>query len=109
MVAGRIGTPHYMSPEVVERQQYGKPIDIWSAGVLLHVLLSGTLPFLGTKERLYHCICRGKLHVSVMGLVIEPFLMKRDFVAVCETDVVENGIKMQGSLHKVRIQFLKNN
>lgn len=55
-----------MAPEVVERQQYGKPVDIWSAGVLLHILLSGTLPFLGTRERLYHSICRGKLHVSIV-------------------------------------------
>ncbi|XP_075210519.1 peripheral plasma membrane protein CASK-like [Lycorma delicatula] len=61
---GRIGTPHFMAPEVVERQQYGKPVDIWSAGVLLHILLSGTLPFLGTRDRLYHSICRGKLHLD---------------------------------------------
>jgi calcium/calmodulin-dependent serine protein kinase len=64
MVTGRIGTPHFMAPEVVERQQYGKPVDIWSAGVLLHILLSGTLPFLGTKDRLFESICRGKLYVS---------------------------------------------
>ncbi|PSN39508.1 Peripheral plasma membrane protein CASK [Blattella germanica] len=61
---GRIGTPHFMAPEVVEKQQYGKPIDIWSAGVLLHILLSGTLPFLGTKDRLYESICRGKLYLD---------------------------------------------
>ncbi|XP_054265767.1 peripheral plasma membrane protein CASK isoform X5 [Macrosteles quadrilineatus] len=61
---GRIGTPHFMSPEVVERQQYGKPVDIWSAGVLLHMLLSGTLPFLGTRDRLYQTICKGKLHLD---------------------------------------------
>uniref|UniRef100_A0A1B6C0X7 Peripheral plasma membrane protein CASK n=1 Tax=Clastoptera arizonana TaxID=38151 RepID=A0A1B6C0X7_9HEMI len=61
---GRIGTPHFMSPEVVERQQYGKPVDIWSAGVLLHVLLSGTLPFLGTRDRLYRSVCKGKLNLD---------------------------------------------
>ncbi|XP_039301642.1 peripheral plasma membrane protein CASK isoform X7 [Nilaparvata lugens] len=61
---GRIGTPHFMAPEVVERQQYGKPVDIWSAGVLLHILLSGTLPFLGTRDRLYHSVCRGKLNLN---------------------------------------------
>ena len=56
-----------MSPEVVERQPYGKPVDVWSAGVLLHILLSGTLPFYGTKERLYDAICQAKLHVSLGG------------------------------------------
>ncbi|KAK6628090.1 hypothetical protein RUM44_010572 [Polyplax serrata] len=60
----RIGTPHFMAPEVIEKQLYGKPVDIWSAGVLLHILLSGTLPFLGTKERLHEGICRGKLYFN---------------------------------------------
>ncbi len=35
-----------------------------AAGVLLHILLSGTLPFLGTKDRLYECICEGKLYLA---------------------------------------------
>ncbi|CAL4059052.1 unnamed protein product, partial [Meganyctiphanes norvegica] len=61
---GRIGTPHFMSPEVVERQPYGKPVDVWSAGVLLHILLSGTLPFYGTKDRLYDSICQAKLYLD---------------------------------------------
>ncbi|KAA0203754.1 hypothetical protein HAZT_HAZT007555 [Hyalella azteca] len=59
---GRIGTPHFMAPEVVERQPYGKPVDVWSAGVLLHTLLSGTLPFMGTKDRLYDAICQANLN-----------------------------------------------
>ena len=29
---GRIGTPHFMSPEVVMRKPYGKPVDVWSTG-----------------------------------------------------------------------------
>ncbi|XP_077285477.1 peripheral plasma membrane protein CASK [Arctopsyche grandis] len=58
---GRIGTPHYMAPEVVSNQLYGKPVDVWSAGVLLHVLLSGALPYNGTRERLFESICRGRL------------------------------------------------
>lgn len=65
---GRVGTSHYMAPEVIRHQQYGKPVDIWSAGVLLHVLLSGTLPFTGTRHRLHENICRGKLHVSFQVL-----------------------------------------
>ena len=42
-----LGTPHFMAPEVIQRKAYGKPVDIWSTGVLLHILLSGTMPFLG--------------------------------------------------------------
>jgi len=67
-LAGRVGTPHFMAPEVIEREQYGKPVDVWSAGVLLHILLSGTLPFLGTRDRLATAICRGKLYVSRSNL-----------------------------------------
>ncbi|XP_022244339.1 peripheral plasma membrane protein CASK-like isoform X2 [Limulus polyphemus] len=61
---GRIGTPHFMAPEVIQHCLYGKPADVWSCGVLLYVLLSGTLPFLGTKENLYESICQGRLNLA---------------------------------------------
>lgn len=32
LILGRIGTPHFMSPEVVNREQYGKPADVWGCG-----------------------------------------------------------------------------
>ncbi|GFQ77465.1 hypothetical protein TNCT_69811 [Trichonephila clavata] len=31
---GRIGTSHFMAPEIVLRRPYGKPADVWSCGVL---------------------------------------------------------------------------
>ncbi|XP_055925445.1 peripheral plasma membrane protein CASK-like isoform X4 [Argiope bruennichi] len=62
---GRIGTSHFMAPEIVLRRPYGKPADVWSCGVLLYVLLTGTQPFLGTKEWLYESICSG--HVNMSG------------------------------------------
>ncbi|XP_060650683.1 peripheral plasma membrane protein CASK isoform X3 [Drosophila nasuta] len=58
---GRVGCPHYMAPEVVTRRLYGKGCDVWGAGVMLHVLLSGRLPFLGSGVRLQQSISRGRL------------------------------------------------
>lgn len=41
----RIGTPCYMAPEIIKAQPYGLEIDIWSLGVLLHLILSASFPF----------------------------------------------------------------
>lgn len=72
---GRVGCPHYIAPEVVTRRIYGKACDVWGAGVMLHVLLSGRLPFQGSGKRLQEAIARGRVmldtpewkHVSSTG------------------------------------------
>ena len=40
-----VGTPSYMAPEVIKRSGHGKPVDLWSIGVLTFFLLSGSTPF----------------------------------------------------------------
>ncbi|XP_020621594.1 peripheral plasma membrane protein CASK-like isoform X2 [Orbicella faveolata] len=59
VTSGRIGTPHFMSPEVINREQYGKPVDVWGCGVILFILLSGSFPFHGTGEKVYESIKKG--------------------------------------------------
>lgn len=39
------GTPGYSAPEVIKLQEYNSSVDNFSLGVLLHFMLSGTLPF----------------------------------------------------------------
>ncbi|XP_061081473.1 peripheral plasma membrane protein CASK-like isoform X6 [Conger conger] len=63
VAGGRVGTPHFMAPEVVKREPYGKPVDVWGCGVILFILLSGCLPFYGTKERLFEAIIKGRYKV----------------------------------------------
>ena len=40
-----VGTSYYMAPEICWRRQYGPAVDVWSAGVVMHVLLSGEAPW----------------------------------------------------------------
>ena len=44
-VADGFGTLSFVAPEVLVRTPYNKQIDIWSIGIILYYMLSGTLPF----------------------------------------------------------------
>nr|XP_002119355.1 calcium/calmodulin-dependent protein kinase type II delta chain [Ciona intestinalis] len=51
---GFAGTPGYLSPEVLRKEPYGKPVDLWACGVILYILLVGYPPFWDDDQnRLY--------------------------------------------------------
>uniref|UniRef100_V5I5A4 calcium/calmodulin-dependent protein kinase n=1 Tax=Ixodes ricinus TaxID=34613 RepID=V5I5A4_IXORI len=57
---GFAGTPGYLSPEVLKKDPYGKPVDIWACGVILYILLVGYPPFWDEDQhRLYMQIKAG--------------------------------------------------
>mmetsp|Transcript_43128 Transcript_43128/g.138694 ORF Transcript_43128/g.138694 Transcript_43128/m.138694 type:complete len:439 (+) Transcript_43128:331-1647(+) len=45
MLKGCFGTAPFMSPEMLKREDYDERTDMWSAGVLMHVLLFGYFPY----------------------------------------------------------------
>eukprot|EP00301_Raphidiophrys_heterophryoidea_P004568 c1197_g1_i1.p1 GENE.c1197_g1_i1~~c1197_g1_i1.p1 ORF type:complete len:459 (-),score=109.09 c1197_g1_i1:291-1667(-) len=60
-----VGTPHYLAPEMLKGDEYGKEVDIWAIGVVTFQMLTGCIPFVGeTPDLLYSAIMAGAMNIS---------------------------------------------
>lgn len=50
MLTTNCGTPVYMAPEIWRGSSYDSKVDLWSIGVVMYYLLSGTHPFSGDTD-----------------------------------------------------------
>ncbi|KAH7444686.1 hypothetical protein KP509_02G088100 [Ceratopteris richardii] len=62
--AGLAGSSYYIPPEILQGE-YSEEIDMWSAGVIMYIILSGTSPDWGaTEQRIYKAIQKGDMRFS---------------------------------------------
>jgi len=70
------GTPEYLAPEVIRRQQYGKVVDWWSLGTLIWEMIVGLPPFYDTnRQKMYRKILDCQL--------VQPKIMSTPAYHVC--------------------------
>ncbi|XP_068396191.1 MAP/microtubule affinity-regulating kinase 3 isoform X7 [Eschrichtius robustus] len=88
------GSPPYAAPELFQGKKYDGPeVDVWSLGVILYTLVSGSLPFDGQNlKELRERVLRGKYRI--------PFYMSTDCENLLKRFLVLNPIK-RGTLEQI--------
>ncbi|KFO69240.1 Serine/threonine-protein kinase MARK2, partial [Cuculus canorus] len=88
------GSPPYAAPELFQGKKYDGPeVDVWSLGVILYTLVSGSLPFDGQNlKELRERVLRGKYRI--------PFYMSTDCENLLKKFLILNPTK-RGTLEQI--------
>jgi len=95
-----VGSPYYVAPEVLQKC-YGPEADVWSAGVILYILLCGVPPFWAeTEAGIFRQILRGKLDFAS-----EPWPSISDSAKDLVRNMLTRDPKKRFSAHEVVCKY----
>ena len=90
------GTPAYIAPEILLNKSYnGPPVDIWSSGVVLYAMLSGTVPFKSNNIKDLH------------NIIINGSYKKIDFVSNDANNLIQKLLQVNPQ-KRISIQEILN-
>ena len=77
------GTPEYLAPEVLRKQQYGRPVDWWCLGTVMYEMMYGLPPYYSRNvaemyDGILHKPLRLKLTVSLQARELLSGLLQKD-------------------------------
>lgn len=99
------GSPAYVAPEVLAGN-YSEKVDVWGAGVLLHALLVGELPFQGDSlDSVFEAVKKVKLDFC-SGVWESVSQLARDLIAHMLTRDVSSRLTADQVLSKLQYSFL---
>ncbi|XP_047942351.1 calcium-dependent protein kinase 4 [Salvia hispanica] len=117
-----VGSPYYVAPEVLLKQ-YGFEADVWTAGVILYILLSGVPPFWAeTQQGIFDAVLRGYIDFdsdpwpliseSAKDLIRKMLCMKPSerltaHEVLCHPWICENGVAPDRALDPAVLSRLK--
>uniref|UniRef100_A0A3Q0RT07 calcium/calmodulin-dependent protein kinase n=1 Tax=Amphilophus citrinellus TaxID=61819 RepID=A0A3Q0RT07_AMPCI len=100
---GFAGTPGYLSPEVLRKDPYGKPVDIWACGVILYILLVGYPPFWDEDQhKLYQQIKAGAYDVSTLPFIKKSLSVMLPFLYLQQRSTVASMMHRQETVECLR-------